>query len=139
MNKEIQSKYIELQLLDQQIKQAQKQIELVENQVNELESINQGLEEFSSTDSGTEILIPLSGGVFAKAELKDNKKLIVNVGAGTAVTKSVPDTRKLVANQIDELLKVREELLFQLQQYANKAQNLQQQLERLSKESPSKE
>ncbi|MCX6706922.1 MAG: prefoldin subunit alpha [Candidatus Woesearchaeota archaeon] len=133
MNKDLQSKYVELQLLDQQIKQAQKQIELVENQVTELEAINQSLQEFSTTSAGTEILMPLSGGVFAKAELKDNKNLIVNVGAGTAVTKSVPDTEKLVTNQMNELLKVRDELLFQLQQHVNKAQNIQQELERLSK------
>ena len=134
MNKDVQSKYIELQMLDQQIKQAQKQIELVESQVTELEAINQSLQEFSGTSAGTEILIPLSGGVFAKAELKDNKNLIVNVGAGTAVTKSIPDTCKLVTNQIDELLKVREEVLFQLQQHVNKAQKIQQELEKLSKE-----
>jgi prefoldin alpha subunit len=134
MNKDVQSKYIELQLLDQQIKQAQKQIELIENQVNELTAINEGLEGFSTTANGTEILIPLSGGVFAKAELKDNKNLIVNVGAGTALTKSVPDTQKMVTDQMDELLKVRDELLFQMQQYANKANKSQQELEKLSKE-----
>ena len=128
MNKDVQSKYIELQMLDQQIKQAQKQIELVESQVTELEAINQSLQEFSGTSAGTEILIPLSGGVFAKAELKDNKELIVNAGAGVCVKKSVEEAQKMLEESIEELQSASREIIEALQRMAEQSQALEKEL-----------
>ena len=133
MEKEIQQKYLELQLMDQQIKQIQKNIDLIENQIIELESVNQSLEELGNVKPGTEILVPVSGGVFAKAELKDNKNLVVNVGARTSVKKTIPQTRKMITEQINEIAGTRDELLLQLQQSVKKAQQIQQELEELQK------
>src|SRR3989338_2449099 len=87
--KEMQEKYIELQLLDQQIKQMQKQIQLVEQQVMELSSVKQSLDEIKNIEKGTEVLAPLSSGIFAKAEIKDIDKLLVNVGADVVIEKDL--------------------------------------------------
>ena len=100
----------------------------MDNQVNELDAINEALEEFKSVETGTEILVPVTGGVFAKAELKDNKKLTVNVGAGTSVEKTIPETLKLVSQQSEELSKTREELLTNLQEMVKKAHKIQMEL-----------
>ncbi|HLC99186.1 MAG TPA: prefoldin subunit alpha [Candidatus Nanoarchaeia archaeon] len=134
MQKELQKRYLELQLLDQQIKQIQKNIELIENQMAELESMSISLEELSSVKPGTEIFVPVAGGVFAKAELKDNKDLVINVGAGTAVKKSITQTKGMIANQINDIASARDELLMQLHQFVSKAQKIQQDLIKLQEE-----
>lgn len=134
MNKEMQKKYLELQLIDHQIKQIQKQIEMIESQLVELESVSQSLDEMGTVEPGTEILVPISGGVFVKAELKDNKELIVNVGAGTSVTKTIPETLKMIAVQTNEIVKAREELLVQLQIIVSKARKIQEELEKMQEE-----
>ena len=134
MKKDMQSRYLELQMLSQQIQQIQKQIEMVETQMAELDVIGQSIDDFTKVKLGTEILVPLTNGVFAKAELKDNKNLIVNVGAGTAVNKPAEDTKKMVDKQTSELMNVREEMLGQLQQYVAKARALQEEVENLGAE-----
>src|SRR3989344_3258591 len=134
MQKELQKRYLELQLLDQQIKQIQKNIELIENQMAELESMSISLEELSSVKPGTEIFVPVAGGVFVKAELKDNKDLVINVGAGTAVKKSITQTKGMIANQINDIASARDELLMQLHQFVSKAQKIQQDLIKLQEE-----
>ncbi|MBU0536789.1 MAG: prefoldin subunit alpha [Nanoarchaeota archaeon] len=131
MNKELQQKYLELQMLDQHIKQIQQNVELIENQLSELDQINQALDDLTSVKEGTEIFVPVTGGVFAKAELKDNKNLLVNVGAGTTVNKSIPETRDMISNQINEIADTRDQLLEQLQKAVRKAQKIQEELQEI--------
>ncbi|MBD3313811.1 prefoldin subunit alpha [Candidatus Woesearchaeota archaeon] len=125
MGKEDQQKYLELQMLDQQIKQIQKNLELIDNQISELAQISQSLEELRDVKPGTEAFVPITGGVFIKAEIKDSKNLLVNVGAGATVEKSVPDTIDLINNQKKEIESAREELLEQLKDAVKKARELQ--------------
>lgn len=134
MDKEMQKRYLELQLIDHQIKQLQKQIEMIESQLVELESVSQSLGELGNVDVGTEMFVPISGGVFVKAELKDNKELIVNVGAGTAVKKTIPETLKMITDQANEIVRAREELLLQLQSIVSKARKIQEELEKMQEE-----
>src|SRR3989338_1923538 len=83
----LQAKYSELQLLAQQIKQVQKQIQAVDNQMGEAAIITQSLEDFAALDPGAEILVPVCNGIFAKATLVENKQVLVNVGSDTVVQK----------------------------------------------------
>ena len=85
--KELQKMYLELQLLDEQMKQIQKQITMLDEQLVELNNTIQALDDFNKTSVGSNILVPLSPGVFANAELKDNKELLVNVGSNIVVKK----------------------------------------------------
>jgi len=99
----LQKLYLEFQMLDQQIKQLEKQNIALSNQLMELMATNQSLEDMKKLEEKPEILVPLSSGIYAKAELKDNKNFIVNVGANTALLKDVESTKKLMETQIDEM------------------------------------
>src|SRR3989344_2299124 len=97
----IQQKYLELQIANQQIKQLRQHIQQFEEQLSELLLLDQGIDSLSETKIGTEMLVPLSSGIFVKVELKDNKILAVNVGSGTVVKKSISDTKGLIKKQIE--------------------------------------
>ena len=93
---------------------------------------NQGLEDAKKIKPGTEILVPLSGGIYAKAELKDSKNFIVNVGANIAVVKDLDSTKKLIENQIDEVKNLQEALVNQLQNQTTKAAMLEQEMNKIA-------
>ena|SRR3989344_3746066 len=131
---ELQRKYFEFQLLDQQLKQIQEQIFLIQQQIQELESLNANLDSISKTEKKSEILSPLGAGVFIKTELKENKEVLMNIGAKTAVLKTIPDAKKLIALQVNELKRIDMQLNEQLQQGALRASALQEEVEQLSKE-----
>lgn len=78
-------------------------MQAIEEQVAELELTVESFDDLKNTEKGTEILVPLSSGIFTKASLVDNKELIVNVGAGTAVKKSIDDTKQLLSEQVNNL------------------------------------
>ena len=96
---ELQNKYMQYQMIDQQMKQIQQQVQVIEKQLVDLAVTRQAMDDLEKTNVGSEILVPVSNGIFTKAELKDNKKLILNVGSNTAVEKSIPETKKLIDNQ----------------------------------------
>jgi|TARA_B100001964_G_scaffold218480_1_gene259537 prefoldin alpha subunit len=130
----LQKLYLEFQMLDQSIKQLEKQNTALNNQLMELMATNQSLEDMKKINNGTEILMPLSGGIYAKAELKDSKNLIVNVGSNITVTKDVDSTKKLIETQIDEIQKLQKNLVIQLQEETTKGALLEQEINQIASE-----
>ena len=128
MEKEKTQKYVELQLLDQQIRNIQKQLQLVENQIIELIITRQGLDELGEVKVNSETLAPLASGIFIKADIKDKDNLIVNVGSNVAVEKTREEVKELINKQLDEVKKVQNELLFQLQSLSIEAQKIEKDL-----------
>jgi len=129
---ELQNKYMQYQMIDQQMKQIQQQVQVIEKQLVDLAVTRQAMDDLEKTNVGSEILVPVSNGIFTKAELKDNKKLILNVGSNTAVEKSIPETKKLIDNQFKEIKKVQKDLMKDLQNLAVQAQIIEKDLNALS-------
>jgi len=100
---ELDERYFEYQMLVNQIKQIQQQVEVLTQHLLELSGIKEGLNEVSISELGKELLVPLGPGVFIKSSLKDNKEAIMRVGAGVAVDKDVDDVKIVVDKQIAEV------------------------------------
>ena len=109
--KELQQKYMEYKVLEQQIKQIQEQIQLVDNQVMEIKVVQKNLKDVSGIKEGTEILVPVANGIFARGTIGKSEKLLVNVGSNIIVNKTVKQTEELLDKQITEISNLREELV----------------------------
>lgn len=128
----LQKLYMEFQMLDQQIKRLEKQNESLSSHLMELMATSQSLEDMGKVSNGAEILVPLSSGIYAKAELKDNNNFIVNVGANIALSKDVQSTKKIIENQISEIKKLKESLMLQTHSQMQKAASLEQEMEKIA-------
>jgi len=128
----LQKLYIEFQVLNNHIKQLEKQNTVLENQLMELMTTNQGLEDMKKVKSGTEILVPLSSGIYAKAELKESDNFIVNVGSNIALSKNIDSTKKVIENQINEIQKLQENFVQELQNNTAKAALLEQEINKIA-------
>jgi len=124
----MQQKYMELQMLNQQMQQVQQQLQTVEQQSMEVEFVIDALENLAKVDVGSEVLVPLSSGIFVKAKLQDNKELVVNVGGNTTVTKTILEVQEMLRKQVKELHKVKNDLTGKFTESANKMQKLQMEL-----------
>jgi prefoldin alpha subunit len=129
--KKAQELYVEYQSLEQKIKHLQKQIELLTGQLVDANSTGRSLDEFKNLKEGSEILFPLTSGIFAKAELKGTTELLVNVGAGTVVSKDVPSAKKLISGQIMEMEKVHKRMADELNKTIERAGHIEAQLQKL--------
>jgi len=126
--KMMEEKYYEFNILSQRIKQIEKQVEAITQQIMEINITSQSLDEISNLNHGAEILIPLSNGIFAKAELKDTKDLLINVGSDTIVKKSIADTIQFISKQAEDLKSAHKQYIVELQSLASRAASIEKEL-----------
>ncbi len=129
-----QQKYMELQMINNQAKELQKQIQALENQVGEVDNILNNIDELKEIKLGTEILVPVANGIFLKAELKDSNNLKVNVGGNTVVVKTVDETKKLLGDQSLEIREVHDQLIAQLKKIIEHAEKTEEELKGMVQE-----
>jgi len=98
-----QEKYLQFQMLQQQIEKITEHVELLNQQNAELDISKNAVSKIGETPVDNEILAPVANGIFIKAKLADNQKLVVNVGAETTVERSVKEVVVLLEEQHKEL------------------------------------
>ena len=130
---EVKNKYIELQLLIQQIKPLQQQVVLVEQQIFDYNQIMENLNEISNLKEGEEIFTQLNPGIFIKTILKDTKDVIINIGADTVITKDIKNAKEFIEKQINELKKINKDLEDELKKLLVQNQDIQEELQNLIK------
>ena len=124
-----QQKYLQFQLLQQQIEQTSQQLEVMAQQYAELEISQDALKQLKKIPKNSEVLATIAPGIFIKTSLKDNQKLIVNVGASTTAEKTVPQVIEMLEKQKKEMEKTMMQSDASLQALSQQAMKLYQELE----------
>ncbi len=109
-NKNEQELAFKFQMLEQQIMAIQQQLQAVEQTLIDMTSLNFGLDEIKIDK---EILAQVGAGIFAKAKLI-SEELVVGIGDKNYIKKSIPETKKLIQEQIMKLERAKEELNYEL-------------------------
>ncbi|MDP3987087.1 MAG: prefoldin subunit alpha [Nanoarchaeota archaeon] len=133
-NKEQQEILQSLGAYEQQLDQLRQQFQAVEEGIVELGSLNLGLDDLQISE-GKEILAPVGRGVFVKAKLIPGD-LIVDVGNKNLVKKNIPETKKIIENQIATLEELKKDLGEKMEEIQEEATHF---LEKLREELPSRE
>ncbi|MFH1682790.1 MAG: prefoldin subunit alpha [Candidatus Woesearchaeota archaeon] len=128
MDKAIQQKYMEYQFIGEKIKQLQQQVQTIDEQTVEIMATIQSIDDFSSLKDKSSILVPINNGIFAKATLNKEDKLLVNVGAQIVVSKSLEETKGLIEKQKLELEKLKVNVAVNIQKLAERASILEKDL-----------
>lgn len=129
MDKEkLKESQYKLQYIHSQIQEVEKQSEMLNQQSNEMKMSIQYLDDFGKLKEGTEILVPINQGMYARAKLLDTKDLLVNVGSDVSVKKDIQGTKKLLEKQIDEIKKVQERMVLNLQELAIQANKVEEEI-----------
>jgi len=124
-SQDINAKQIELQVISQQINQIQQQLQQVEMQIMDLTATVQGIDDLTKSKLDSEVLAPLNAGIYVKTKLKDNKTLLVNVGAGVTVEKTAEQVKEILKNQLTELNEYQQKMLQEFQKMTTHAQKLE--------------
>ena len=119
---EEQELMLKLGMYEQQIRQLQQQFQAVDEGITELTSIDFGLDEIKGS-TGKEILVQIGRGIFVKAEIR-SEDLIVNIGNKNLVKKDVPETKRILREQIVKLESVKKELAEKMDEIQEEAKNM---------------
>ncbi|NOZ81417.1 MAG: prefoldin subunit alpha [DPANN group archaeon] len=126
--KDIQQEYAKLQMLDEQIKMLQKQLETYEAQLVEIMNMKTAIEEFSKVRPGTEMLVPIGPGIFVKGSVMDTKNLTISVGAGTAVSKTLDEGKGLLDLQARDVEQARMTVLKETERIIEQARKIEKEI-----------
>jgi len=105
MNEELNNKF---RAYEQQIMQINEQLQAIEQAILDMSRINLGLDEIPN-NKDAEVLAPIGRGIFVKAKII-SEELTVDVGEGTYVKKTIPETKEIIVEQIERLKMMKEQL-----------------------------
>ncbi|MBI2668300.1 prefoldin subunit alpha [Candidatus Woesearchaeota archaeon] len=125
----VQEKYQRFQMLQQQIEQLGGHLEILNEQMQELEISKNAVTELEKTPKKNEILAPIANGIFLKAELLENKRLIVNVGSNVTVERTIPEVVQLLGQQETQVQEQIIEANAVLEQLSTQAMKIYQEVE----------
>ncbi len=113
---------VQFQMFEQQIRMIQEQLQAVEQAIIEIGGLNLQLDELIGKKDN-EILAPIGRGIYANAKLL-SEELLVDIGSRNFVTKSIPETKGIIQNQLKKLEKVKEELNGELEKINTELTNV---------------
>ena len=111
-----------LTAMEQQMQQIQQRLQVVEQNLVEMASLNVGLGDLGNMKD-KEIVAHIGMGVFTKAKIISDD-LLVDVGDKKFVKKSVQDTQDLIKEQMGKLEEVKIELNVSMENLSREAQKM---------------
>lgn len=127
----MQEKYMEFQMLERQTKQLQAQLEQIQSQIADVMYLQQSIVELKTVKVGKELFVPIGSGIFVNAELKNNCDVLINVGCGVVVKKSIESAAELLSAQIAQMQLIEDERTKMLLEFSESAGRIEQELAKL--------
>jgi len=111
---------VELRLLEQTAEAVQSRVNMVNAVMTDLTYANMTLEGLEKEKENAELLVPIGGNSYVKARLESKDKLVVGIGAGVSIEKTLPETKEVVKKRVEELEKTRTSLQMQFSQVVDR-------------------
>ena len=119
------------QQLEAEIKALEEQKLQAEKLENDLSKTGQTLRGLRDPDNEQDILIPIGSGVYVYGKITDWQKILVNVGSGTIVPKTLDEAIKTVDKQIENYRNLIQQISQHIQQKIIEIQSVQDRMQQL--------
>lgn len=128
----IQQKYIMLQMIDAQIKELEKEISAIEQRAFEISNLKLSLRAMAESKPNSKSFSPLGLGIFTESEIKNTKDVLVNVGAGVMVKKTIVEAEEILGKQMAQIDNIAMQMTQNLTSLATRAQEIEQEIQGLA-------
>ena len=123
---------VELRILEGTADAIQSRLNFIGAALTELNFAQMTLEGVEKETPETPLFVPIGGGSFVKAKLESSEKVIVGMGAGVSIEKTMAEAKTTLQTRIGEMQKTRVSLQQQLVQVVNRMQENRGKLEELT-------
>jgi prefoldin alpha subunit len=124
---------IELRLLEGTAEELQARLNIVDSAIADSQIAGLTLDGLKNKEKDTQLLIPIGAGSYIKAGIVEPDKVIIGIGAGISVEKTIDEAKTSIASQLAELEKVRLSLQQQFVQVAQKINETRSKINELSR------
>lgn len=106
----------EIRILEGSASTLQSRLDIVRTAINEVGLAHATMEGLMKLQDGDDTLVPVGAGSYIRMKIADSKKLVMGIGAGTAIEKDVPSSIEELKGRVQELDKARNSIRQQLDQ-----------------------
>ena len=106
----------EIRILEGSAATLQSRLDIVRTAINEVALAHATLEGLTKLQDGDDTLVPVGAGSYIRMKIADSKKLVMGIGAGTAIEKDVPSSIEELKGRVQDLDKARNSIQQQLDQ-----------------------
>ena len=96
---------VEMRYYEQTAEALQQRIGMINAAITDLTYASMTLESMENEKDNAELLVPIGGSAYIKAKLANTDKVIVGMGAGVSIEKTLPEAKAIVKERLDELEK----------------------------------
>jgi len=122
----------ELQVLERAMSELQSRIATLQAVLGEYDGAISLLEELQKQKSEVKVLVPIGGGNFLQAEIKEVEAVQVSLGAGIVMKQPIQEGYELIKKRREQISRIIEQYQNTLIQYAQRAEELRRLVEALS-------
>lgn len=131
---EIRRLGLEMRLLENSAQAIQSRSNMVNAVISDLAIAEMTLTGLGRNQTGSELLVPVGGSSYIRATLQDPDKVIVGIGAGVSVEKTLDEAKAIIARRLQDLEKTKLSLEQRLAELAEKIGKDQARFEELAEE-----
>jgi len=117
---EVRKLNMQLRYFEQTAETLQQRLGMLNAGITDLSYANMTLESIEKEKENAEILVPIGGSSYINVKLADSNKVVVGMGAGVSVQKTLPEAKAAVKERLEELEKTRVQAQQQLSQIAER-------------------
>ena len=117
---ELRKLSVELQLLEQTAQSLEQRLNMMAAAITDLTYANMALDGIKTEKEKAELLVPIGGNSFIKVKLANTDKVIVGMGAGVSIEKTIPEAKTIVNDRLTELQKTMNSAQQQLSQIVDR-------------------
>jgi prefoldin alpha subunit len=128
---ELRKLSIEMRLLEQTAETLQQRISMMNAAITDLTYASMTLEGIEQEKENAELLVPIGGSSYVKAKLAAPDKVVVGIGAGVSIEKTVAEAKALFKERLEELQKTMGSAQQQFAQVAERINSSRNRLESL--------
>jgi prefoldin alpha subunit len=128
---EVRKLSMQLRYFEQTAENLQQRLSMLNAALTDLNYANETLENVETQQENAEMLVPIGGSSYINVKLASNNKVIVGLGAGISVEKTVPEAKTIVKERMDELQKTHVSVQEQLSQIAERISSDRNRMETL--------
>ncbi len=128
---ELRKLSIEMRYLEQTAEVLQQRITMVNAALTDATYANATLDGIKQQKENAELLVPIGAGSYVRAKLADSNKVIVGMGSGVSVEKTLVEAKTTLKERLDELENTLNSAQQQFSQVAQRINSGRERLESL--------
>lgn len=122
---------MELRYYEQTAEALQQRLTMMNAAMTDLTYASLTLESIEKEKENAEMMVPIGGSSYINVKLANPDKVIIGMGAGVSVEKTLPEAKDIVKQRVDELDKTKGQMQQQLSQIVERINQGRTQMESL--------